>query len=298
MEKTLMSIKYVPKKMLENNVTPHIPGINFLYLFGTVIAISALIFYLLGLTADWLVTRLSEETEVELGNQFISSYEEQIIRQDKRISYLQKLLDELPISGETIRLSLNIRLLNDETINAAAFLGGYVFINTGLLKVVESENELAFVLAHEIGHFKARDPLKTLGRSLVYWMASQVMGLGTYLDPISFTRQFTALSYDRQQERQADKYALECIYYQYGHVEHAIDLFTRLEEKELKSKSGISLPKISQYFSTHPSSLNRKAYLTKIAKKNGWATKGKATPLPEGIACPDMDSTSTNCPTL
>ena len=293
MEKTLMSIKYVPKKMPENNVTPHIPGINFLYLFGTVITISALIFYLLGLTADWLVTRLSEETELELGKQVISNNEE-IIEQDKRITYLQQLLNELPIPGETTRLPLTIQLLNDETINAAAFLGGYVFINTGLLKVVESENELAFVLAHEIGHFKARDPLKTLGRSLVYWVASQVIGLGTYLDPISLTRQFTALSYSRQQEKQADKYALYCVYHRYEHVEHALDLFIRLEE--LESKSGIHLPKISQYFVTHPSSSSRKADLTEIAQKNGWPTKGEPTPLPEGIACLNMELT--NCPPI
>ncbi len=56
--------------------------------------------------------------------------------------------------------------------------GSYLFVTNGLLAAVESENELAFVLAHELGHFHHRDPLQALGRSLVLITLSSLLGLG------------------------------------------------------------------------------------------------------------------------
>lgn len=44
------------------------------------------------------------------------------------------------------------RILNDPTINAASIASGFVYINTGLLDILESEDELAAVIAHEIAH--------------------------------------------------------------------------------------------------------------------------------------------------
>jgi len=269
---------FVDPGPLPPSVTPYSPTVNFLYLSGTVLAFIMFGFFLLGIMADWLTSRLSTEREVKLGQWFMQSIETQVIEDDPRSAYLQDLLEILPLSGETIRLPLKISLLEDETINAAAFLGGHVLINTGLLKAVESENELAFVLAHEIGHFKARDPLKTFGRSLVYLVAYQVMGLNSVPQPLLSVNHLSTLSYSRRQERKADEYALERIYRRYGHVGHALDLFKRLAE--LEPKQGSRMQAISQYFDTHPASWKRQVYLNELAQKNGWPTEGKPTPLP------------------
>jgi predicted Zn-dependent protease len=44
------------------------------------------------------------------------------------------------------------RIINDPVINASSAAGGFIYINTGLLDVLESEDELAAVIAHEIAH--------------------------------------------------------------------------------------------------------------------------------------------------
>lgn len=49
-------------------------------------------------------------------------------------------------------MKYTFRVINDSTINAYAAAGGFVYINTGLLDILESEDELACMLAHEIGH--------------------------------------------------------------------------------------------------------------------------------------------------
>lgn len=46
------------------------------------------------------------------------------------------------------------RVINDPTINAHSAAGGFVYINTGLLDILENEDELAAVIAHEIAHIR------------------------------------------------------------------------------------------------------------------------------------------------
>jgi predicted Zn-dependent protease len=51
---------------------------------------------------------------------------------------------------------INVYLMENEEINAVALPGGNIVVFTGLVAQVESENELAMVLAHEMGHFTHR----------------------------------------------------------------------------------------------------------------------------------------------
>ena len=47
-------------------------------------------------------------------------------------------------------------------INAFATLGGYVYLNTGLIKTADNEAELASVIAHEIGHIGGKHVVKQM----------------------------------------------------------------------------------------------------------------------------------------
>lgn len=54
-------------------------------------------------------------------------------------------------------------LNDDETINACAAPGGFVIVTTGMLKFLENENELAMILAHEIGHLEFHHSVREMG---------------------------------------------------------------------------------------------------------------------------------------
>ena len=56
-----------------------------------------------------------------------------------------------------------IVLKDDETVNACAAPGGFVFVTTGMLKYLNSEEELALILAHEIGHLEFHHSVRELG---------------------------------------------------------------------------------------------------------------------------------------
>ncbi|MGF1482463.1 MAG: M48 family metallopeptidase [Cyanophyceae cyanobacterium] len=265
-------MSYTPKEVPEHvNVTPVHPLVNFLYLVGTVITFSALVYWLLGLVAAQLIIRISPEMEARIGQQLIATVETSKPQQQE---YLEELLASLH-EPQTISVPLTLHVVDYEQPNAAVLPGGHILLTEGLLKQAESENELAFVLAHELGHIVARDSLRGLGRSLVLLTVTSALGFGTGGSPpsglVTLTGQLTDLHYSRQQETAADLYALTALIRVYGHGGYGLDFFARTQ-KEDKGKLGL--------FSTHPLTQQRLDYLRKVAREREWKMTGKATDLP------------------
>jgi len=75
----------------------------------------------------------------------------------KRISEIGNRI--VKASGET-DMNYTFRVINDPTINAYSAAGGFVYINTGLLDILESEDELAAILGHEIAHIRNHHHIK------------------------------------------------------------------------------------------------------------------------------------------
>ena len=159
---------YKPKEIPEGvNVTSVHPLVNFAYLLSTVVVFSALVYLGLGTITDQLVTRMSPEMEAKIGQQLLSNVPNiSSESHTKQKQYLQGLLHSLQTTNSHHLTPVTIHIQKHEHPNAAIISGGHIIVTTALLDEAESENELAFVLAHELGHHIARDPLKGLGRSL------------------------------------------------------------------------------------------------------------------------------------
>lgn len=192
---------------------------------------------------------------------------------DERLDSTQILVDRLAShwgdSPYTFRLEIN----DSPAANAMALPGGLIVVTTGLLDEVESENELAFVLGHELGHFKNRDHLRALGRGAVL---SLVIVVTTGRDVSNFglnIADLTLRSFSRGQEADADEFGLELVYTNYGHVDEAWRLFERWDERTDGSGG------VASYFSTHPQPGDRIENLENMAEEQGWPTAGDVTPL-------------------
>ena len=270
---------YKPKEIPEDvNVTPIHPLVNFAYLLGTVLVVSTLIYLGLGAIATQLATRISPEMEAKIGQHLVSDMAEKAEKIDsKQQQYLDDLLAELEKSDSSSYTPLTIHVQKSKVSNAVIFPGGHIFVTTTLLAEAESENELAFVLAHELGHHVTRDHLKGLGRSLVFLTIASVLGIGSGdVNVVGITGSLTNLHYSRQQESAADIYALKAIVNCYGHGDASLDFFNRIQREERDSRG-----ELSSYFSTHPLTHKRIDYLYQIAKQKGWKMKGEITDLPD-----------------
>ncbi len=110
------------------------------------------------------VTALSIEQEKQYGDAFIkvarSSFP--IINDPILKEYLSDIGGNLVSQSNAVRFPFHFFLIKNDEINAAAFLGGYVKVHTGLFLHAENESEFASVLAHEISHITQRHLARSL----------------------------------------------------------------------------------------------------------------------------------------
>ncbi len=267
-------MKYVPRLPGSNvNVTRTSPLRDLLMMLGGLALLFVGVYVLLGFAVDLIVPRISPETEKQLGGYLQTQWaaSEKFPEQEKQ---LQEMLARLQDQCSDLPYQLEIDVAENDMINALALPGGRIVILTGLLENVQSENELTFVLAHEMGHFANRDHLSDLGRGLVFVALSVgVFGPNSYIgNQVGKLLQVSELSFSRQHESMADRYALEVQNCVYGHVAGATDFFEhtgRLEEKRFTG----------HYLSTHPESRQRIKELNELAAKRGYNTNGSKIPF-------------------
>ena len=120
-----------------------------------------------------------------------------------------KLVDELKSAGG-LDMPLTTEVLDAPIPNAFALPGGKVYLFDSLLRRAENADELAGVLAHELGHVHHRDHMRAMiqngGTSfLVGLLFGDITGAGA---AIFATRSLLDASYSRDAESQADAFAI------------------------------------------------------------------------------------------
>jgi predicted Zn-dependent protease len=104
----------------------------------------------------------SENDEFRLGSQvhqqIMMKYP--VVHDPRLNEYVQSVGERIARVSKRPNLQYQFFVIQDSSINAFSIPGGFVYVNTGLLDIVQSEDELAAVLAHEIGHVVARHGLR------------------------------------------------------------------------------------------------------------------------------------------
>jgi Zn-dependent protease with chaperone function len=254
-------------------------------LVGGLVAVVVAIAVTSSLAMEWLVPRLPTSLEVRVfGGDWLPSLgsdEEQEEALDQREASLQALVDRLALHWPENPYEFKPMLWQEPSPNAFALPGGWIGVTTGLLAEVDSENELAFVLGHEIGHFRNRDHLKGLGRGLALGIVLSAVGLsgvGAAADLAGLAGGLAQRSFDREQEADADEFGLAVVAAEYGHVAGAAEFFRRMPDPE-----GLLGEKVEAYLSTHPISEERIEELEAYADEQGFAREGALVPLPKAL---------------
>lgn len=213
------------------------------------------------------------ETEARFFSDWFPSDLVVVANENAQRQQTQALVERLASHWADGPYEFRVEIDESDQANAMALPGGLVIVTQGLLDQVESENELAFVLGHELGHFRNRDHLRALGRGVVLSLffavitGNDVAGLGIKAADL------TLRGFSREQETRADKFGLAVVHAEYGHVNEASRLFERWNEEYGNS------PAIVTYLSTHPQPGDRAQNLRDIAYADGWRTEGPLTPL-------------------
>ena len=195
----------------------------------------------------------STDKEVQMGRSINQQVQKQYKfsgdpLQQKRVEDIGKRIAAVSDRKE---IDYYFQVLEDDQVNAVSLPGGYVYVNSGLLDKVSNDDELACVLAHEVGHIVARHSIKKLqamqGYSVLRLLVAvaPVSGkVGTAAD-VAFT-QFL-LGYSREDELLADqlgaRYAKLAGYDPHGMVTFLTKLQDINRRMPISEKS---------YYKTHP----------------------------------------------
>jgi predicted Zn-dependent protease len=149
-------------------------------------------------------------------------------------------------------------VIDDDVINAFTLPGGFLFLNTGLIRLSESESELASAISHELGHVAARHYVRQATRGdLLQASTIPLIFLGGPIAGIS--RELAGLAlpvgmfkFSRDFETEADMLGIQYLYKAGYDPTSAIDMFERIEATEHRKPGAVS-----QLFNTHPLTVDR-----------------------------------------
>lgn len=232
---------------------------NFFILLTTIFIITI---FSIGSSAAFL----SPEEETELGDRFLKSIGSQYEFADYPyiVQYINDLGKYIGRQIEVPYFSLNFYVIKDNTINAFAAPAGHVFFFSGLIGIMDNVDELASVLAHELGHVSARHLASRIERSKkigLATMAGVLAGIliGGEAAGALMTGSMAAgiqaeLGYTREDERQADQLG-----YKYNHMtgfnpEGMITTLKKMQRERWYGGGGVP-----PYLLTHPGTPERMA---------------------------------------
>ncbi|MBD2624595.1 M48 family metalloprotease [Microcystis flos-aquae FACHB-1344] len=198
------------------------------------------------------LTTISPQQEVVLGRQInqglLESGKIKLAKDAGINQYVQEIGQRLAATSDRPDLPYTFQVVRDNSINAFATMGGFVYLHTGLIKTADNEAELASVIAHEIGHIVGRHSITQLRNTALARGLLSAAGLDTK----TWVELAVNLAYNlpnsRKDELEADRLGLNNLA-EAGYAAKAmISLMGKLAQQ------GGSTPTI---LSTHPATSDR-----------------------------------------
>jgi predicted Zn-dependent protease len=162
---------------------------------------------------------------------------------------VQGILDRIVAVCDRKDIVYVVKIFDDETLNAVSLPGGYVYVFRGILDKVESDDQLAGVIAHEVGHITARHGVKRM-QSAYAALALQVAAASGGAQAaaganVALTSLF--LEYSQQAEFEADKLGVKYLK-KAGYDPRAMAGFLEVMQSAKEKEP----PNPFSYWKTHP----------------------------------------------
>lgn len=224
--------------------------------------------------AGWAVDRVPVAQEQQLGELVLDQTRRQmkLLDQGPAVDAVRRIGEQVLAAGGGSRFQYRWFVAEQPAINAFAAPGGVVVVFSGLIEKVRRPEELAGVLAHEIGHAELRHSLRLMVKNLgLRALTSALLGdlSGVLADA---TAGLTELSFSRDAEHQADDFAIDRLL-RAGIDPAGLVSFFELLGREAKTSRPV-------FLSTHPDTAERIARLRARLPAPG----GGTTPLALDLA--------------
>ncbi len=230
-------------------------------------------------------TRMSDKEEIRIGDDLARAYSPRLSEGSIRESNVDRQEIEKYISGVGSRVAANAHrklpyrfhyVPEAAFINAFALPGGHVFVGAGLLALMDSEDELASVIGHEIEHIDHYHCAERVQRE----MALRKIPFGELL---GFPIEIFETGYSKDQELEADREGVRLAVASGYSASGAVRLFEQFDrlynEHYRKAKtpqeelSQVAQQTLEGYFRSHPLPAERIQQLQKVMMAENWSVR-------------------------
>lgn len=153
-------------------------------------------------------TRRDSSLESDLGREACGTieYYYRVENHPEITARLEQVCESLVKNTKRHHIKYRFRYLDDDEINAFGTSTGYIYVTRGLMEIIESDDELALVLAHEIGHIERRHAViryKTaVAAAIVGAILTGNSDMGYLMSAL------VLMGFSREQEKEADEVAV------------------------------------------------------------------------------------------
>ena len=203
---------------------------------------------------------VTESQDLEIGLKYSPEIEKQLggkINDASLQAYIDNVGQKIAVVCHRPEWEYHFTALEDESVNAFALPGGYVYITKGLLINLKSEAQLAAIFGHETVHIVARDTANMMsnqiGMNLLLSAVTSEETSETVMTVANLTKQIIALRYSRKDEYEADIGGLDYM------VKAGYDPRGMVETMQMLQEQQKVRP--IEFLTTHPSPENRIGYL-------------------------------------
>ncbi len=203
---------------------------------------------------------VSTATEIQIGQQAAKQVEQenQLVTDPVLNNWVNSLGDNLAQYRARPDIHYVFKVIDTNDINAFSLPGGFVYLNYGLLNFVNSDDELAGVMGHEMGHVERRHVITMNAKAQVL---NVLLGILSLASPFvwrfgNMIEGLSVMKMSRVDELQADQYGL-LLMTRAGYDPNAMVSFMDRLGKQYGENGDI----LAKYFEDHPGAKDRVAHL-------------------------------------
>ena len=187
-----------------------------------------------------------------------------IVRHKGANEYIAKLAKRISPEFSHPKIKLNFYILKDASVNASALPNGNIYLNVGLIAKLQSEDQLSFVMAHEVAHVIERHGLKRnidRKKSIASSHVANLLLMGTNV--IYYATLNDLASFSRETEDEADFEGMKLLAQSGLNIHEGMEAIIRLKQVK-HAKEG------SSAWSSHDTIANRSNTYQQRIEANNW----------------------------
>ena len=163
--------------------------------------------FVLGLQTSAEASLISKNQEISMGKDVAAQLEAKygVVQDDDLQARVDNIGQRLVAVCDRQDLTYSFKVLNSDEVNAMAVPGGFIYVFKGLLDYMPSDDELAGVLGHEVGHIVKRHSVKQVEKQMALTLLTIILTKGQGFILADATMQALMAGYSRSDEREADE---------------------------------------------------------------------------------------------